>query len=112
MTFLGLQRTACFGGRELSASFVATHIAEAACPVSCPAASNQKCGGNANATGIPVSAYRASYPPRRRHRPPRCPRVVPATIGGSGATIGDRSNPSSWSHALLEQARREKCKLV
>eukprot|EP00198_Chlamydomonas_reinhardtii_P010244 XP_001699581.1 predicted protein [Chlamydomonas reinhardtii] len=57
-TFLGLQRTACFGGRELSASFVAAQIAEAACPVSCPAASNQKCGGNANATGIPVSVYR------------------------------------------------------
>ncbi|KAG2426757.1 hypothetical protein HXX76_012814 [Chlamydomonas incerta] len=57
-TFMGLQRTACFGGRELSASFVAAQMAEGACPVACPASANQKCGGNANATGIPVSVYR------------------------------------------------------
>ncbi|KAG2426759.1 hypothetical protein HXX76_012816 [Chlamydomonas incerta] len=57
-TFMGLQRTACFGGRELSASFVAAQMAEGTCPVACPASANQKCGGNANATGIPVSVYR------------------------------------------------------
>jgi hypothetical protein len=63
---MGLQRTACFGGRELSAAFVAAQLAEAACPVPCPAAANQKCGGNANATGLPVSVYRilsAAPPP-------------------------------------------------
>ncbi|KAG2454287.1 hypothetical protein HYH02_001318 [Chlamydomonas schloesseri] len=71
-TFMGLQRTACFGGRELSSSFVAAQLAEAACPVPCPAAANQKCGGNANATGLPVSVYRilSAAPPPSLPSPP------------------------------------------
>ncbi|KAG2454290.1 hypothetical protein HYH02_001319 [Chlamydomonas schloesseri] len=92
-TFMGLQRTACFGGRELSSSFVAAQLAEAACPVPCPAAANQKCGGNANATGVPVSVYRilSAAPPPSLPSPPSPaigappPSPAPAPAAGAGA---------------------------
>ncbi|PNW70885.1 hypothetical protein CHLRE_17g737400v5 [Chlamydomonas reinhardtii] len=71
ITFLAMQRTACFGASQLSAAFVAAQLPDGTCSQPCPLVAQQFCGGSASGTRVAVSVYRILSPAPPAGRPPR-----------------------------------------
>ncbi len=65
VSFLSLQRTACFGGASLPHAFVAGELPAAACSVTCPGLSSSMCGGVANASRVRRGRFAVMFSSRK-----------------------------------------------
>ncbi|KAG2442818.1 hypothetical protein HXX76_002897 [Chlamydomonas incerta] len=94
ITFLAMQRTACFGASQLSAAFVAAQLPDGTCSQPCPLVAQQFCGGSASGTRVAVSVYRilSPAPPAGLPPPPSPPlpaprRLTPAAAGPAAGPV-------------------------
>ncbi|KAG2454293.1 hypothetical protein HYH02_001322 [Chlamydomonas schloesseri] len=96
ITFLAMQRTACFGASQLSAAFVASQLPDGTCSQPCPLLAQQLCGGTASGNRIAVSVYRilSPAPPAGLPSPPALIRPTPL---GAAPVLSSVASPASKS---------------
>ncbi|KAG2489476.1 hypothetical protein HYH03_012112 [Edaphochlamys debaryana] len=93
VVFMGLFRSACFGGPALPAALSSKQVVASTCSTVCPGNSAQYCGGPSNGTLVAVSVYRllaaagaGPAPPAVRAPPPLRRPPAPGPAGRRSAS--------------------------